>query len=85
MVHLFNHKVCPQVKSVVPSPTDFPTLVELQNELQHCSHFKSQVMMRNKARRNIPDGISSTSQHENVRSKQIKNTSIPSISSPSQG
>ena len=81
MVHLFRQKECSQVKNVVPSPTECPTPVEVQSN--HCSHFESQVMRRNQARRNIPDAISSTSQ--NVTSKTIKNSSFPSISSPSQG
>ena len=83
MVHLFSQKEYPQVKNVVPSPTDFPTQVAVKDN--HCINFESQVMVRNEERRNKPDVISSPSQHEPRKSENLTNTPISSISSPSQG
>jgi hypothetical protein len=81
MVHIFGQKLYPQVKYAFPSPADFP----IPNELQHNPNMGVQVMARNRSRNKMPDEILPTSQDENIESKNLKNTPISSIPSPSQG
>ena len=81
MVHLFNQKVYPRVKNVVPSPTEYPIPVEVQNK----SIIESQEMMQNSDPTKIEDEISTKSNYEDKKSEKTINTSTPIITSPSQG